>query len=414
MQARLTRRSSGLSGWRRVAGALLALATAVLVVSVAWAGFVAQLPPAAVAVLPDGARLGTVADLRGRITREGNPVPGRDGNLTAEELRRFNARLPLNPLPYTAGGMAAFERGDAKAGLGLLEAARLQDPRSRPVRLTLARIYLEDGQVDRAASELFSSAALFEQDSRLIMATIRAGSLNPRFREAIVRLVEQQPGRAAVLYRLITYDDALGDPLVLDLIRRFPPGGSNARRIMPMLVKRGALPEALAIWRAEQGMAADARLAWPQDPGFARKFGTGVFEWRDRTARLGRVAVVEDSRFTGRRALSVAFSGNGLENVLSQQTALAPGTYGWQVRYHKETWLGPDTELVWELACLGGEVLATARLTDAAQESGRLRLDATVPAGCPVQEFRLRASGNQASRETDVRFGPIEPLAGGQ
>lgn len=414
MQARLTRRSHGLNGWRRVAAALLALAASVLVVMVAWAGFVAQLPPAAVAILPDGARIGTVADLRGRITREGTPVPGPGGALTADELRRFNARLPLNPLPYTAAGMAAFERGDPQAGLALLEAARRQDPRSRPVRLTLARVYLEGGQVEKAASELFSSAALFEQDSRLIMATIRAGSLNPEFRQAVVNLVEQRPERVAVFYRLITYDDALADPLVLDMIRRYPPRGSNARRILPMLVKRGSLTEALAIWRAEQGIAADARLSWPQDPGFARKFGTGVFEWRDRTARLGRVAVVEDSSVGGSRALSVVFAGNGLENVLSQQIALSPGAHGWQVPYRKETWLGPQTELTWELACLGGEVLGTARLTETDPVKGTLRLDATVPAGCPVQEFRLRALGDQASRETDVRFGAIKPLAGGQ
>lgn len=412
-QARTARVPGRRSRGSRVVAGLFALAAAALVVTVAWAGFVRQLPPGAVAILPEAARPGTAADLRGRIARDGSPVPGSGGALSPAELRHFNRRLPLHPQPYAAGGAAAFAAGDRAAGLALFEAARRQDPRSRPVRLSLARLYLEESRMDEAALELYSAAALFQGDSRLIMATIRAGSLDPRFREAVLRLVEERPERAAVLYRLITYSDALADPLVRDMIRRHPPRSSNARRIIPMLVRQGAVDEALATWRAELGLAPDAPLAWPQDPGYRRGFGSGVFGWRDRTSRLGRVAVVEDGAMKGGQALSATFSGDGSEVLLSQQVVLAPGPHGWRIPYRRVSWLGP-AELVWELACPGGEPLGSARLTGAGAPSGTLTLRASVPAGCRVQELRLRAAGEAAANEADVQFGPFEAAAGAE
>lgn len=379
-----------------------------------WAAFVASQPPPVAAVLAKAGHTSAVAELRGLIMRDGTAVITAPGPATERQIRFLNLRLPLSPLPYVASANAALAQGDTDRAIALLEAARTQDPRSQSVRITLAQLYLQNRKVDAAAREIYAAAELDRADSRLIMAAIRAASFDPSFAAAVHKLVEERPARAQAMYRMIRYGDDLGDPVVLDLIRRVPPTGANLKRILPMLINNGRTAEALAVYRASNGLAPGAPIAWPQDPGFDQPLASGAFSWADRSGQRARADLVADDGWNDPSVLSVSFTGAGKEAIVEQRIMAPAGPASWTIPYRKADWQSDGSQLVWQIACLRGAVLAQAALDSASPETGALRLSATIPAGCPTQSLTLRGEGASRQASMQALFRAVTPSAGAE
>ncbi len=369
-----------------------------------------RLPRPVAAQAPQPSPASGIALLRGGLQRDGTAIPGARLEPDDTQIRFINRRLPLNPIPYTWAGNRASLDGDTARGTRLYEAARRQDPRSTAVRFALARQYLADGRMDEAAREIFAAAELHGSAAELMMSVVRAASNQPDFRQAVLDIVAERPQRAESFYRYLQYGD-VSEPLSLAMIRRFPPTGSNARRILPTLVQDGHVAEALAVWRLDEGLEPDAPVGWPRNPGFERDFANGVFSWRDTTSENGRVARVRPSAWGDRRALAATFSGGKAENLLLQTAAMRPGQYHWAIPYRIELSEGEDITLEWAVRCNGGAELDSASVTPASRTEGRLVLSFTVPGGnsCRTQEITLRGRSGDRLADLDVQFRGFEP-----
>ncbi|MEW4449571.1 tetratricopeptide repeat protein [Qipengyuania sp. JC766] len=395
-----------------VAGAL-AISGAALVLFNMQAQVISRLSGEAAAQALKPVPASGIAELHANFRRDGRAMVG--GGAPDPSLVRFvNGRLPLNPVPYTSAANAALAANETDRAIGLLEFALRQDPRSKPVRLALAQQYLAIGRTKDGAREVFALAELPGSIGELMMSVVRQGSVDPVFRRNILELVEERPERANSYYRYLRGDDAVSLPLSLALIRQAPPTGSNARAILPLLIRAGHVEEARLLYRHNNPSRAGGAIAWPVDPSFAEGFGNGIFSWKDVASDRGRAAPIGPSAWGAQRALAVSFEGGPETLLLQQTTAMPAGTYRWTLPYHVDLVRGGASTLTWRVRCEGGDVVGTAAIEAPDEGEGSTGLSVVVPDGeaCRTQTFELLARSEDEGAEIDIQFRGFETREG--
>ncbi|HEX8644457.1 MAG TPA: hypothetical protein VF702_11155 [Allosphingosinicella sp.] len=333
-------------------------------------------------------------------------VPQADRRAAMEAL----ARAPLAEEPFLIAGSAAIAAGRAEQGEALLEEARRRDPRLRPVRLFLLDRYLRTDRINEAGLELTALRRLIPGVAEALAPQLARMIRDERTGASLIRVLTRDPGlQQAVLSSLAVGG---GDPdLILRIARSTPttaptPDGLPwQRQLLAMLVERGEVGRALALWRTFAGLPPGPAEKAVYDGRFQRLPGAGPFNW---SLYVGSAGVAERSRAA---ALEVQFFGRETIDLASQMLVLRPGRYRLSFRAEGSA-KGDDSRVTWQIQCRGRPaLLIDLPLRDVTAAPRTIAGDFTVPADCNGQSLRLvgiagEFPGTQTASVTDVLVAP--------
>lgn len=224
-------------------------------------------------------------------------------------------------------------------------------------------------------------------DASGVEATAQALSRNPGWRPLVLTLILRHSQLHDQWYALY---EAL-------LSTQAPPTNSETRDFLNLLIQRGALNHAEALWllslRQQEGTLfpnADFENGLPNSP----------FDW---TVQRDPRAAVRLSRESRRRVLNVDFFGGRVAgSVVGRLMALPPGDYVLSGNERAVSFSTPRG-LVWRVACRGQPaVLGETELIRGETPWRKFELKFNVPDECPYQTLELTLLSRVAS-EQEVR-----------
>jgi len=193
-----------------------------------------------------------------------------------------------------------------------------------------------------------------------------------------------------------------------------PLSQGEASSLINRMLADGAYQQALFQWRRFLPKAIrDSSVGLLFDPRFQGLPGPPPFNWKlvDEGGALSEIATTED----GGTALHLAYPAAEARLLADQLIVLPAGAYRLtgQVSFAQPT---SEAQLEWRVGCVGGGAgLASARPDASAHGWSGFSLDLTVPPSCPAQDLRLSSLARDSFEHSEawVRNLALVPVAAG-
>jgi tetratricopeptide (TPR) repeat protein len=316
---------------------------------------------------------------------------------TMRRLQSLSALGPLRTEPYLVQGALAERAGDLARAEALLRKARSLDPRSLPARYLLSDVWLRQGKVLPALSEMARLVRLTPAISVQLIPALAEYAQTPGARQQLGTILATNPKLRTPLLAVLASNPDNADLMVA---LAGPDARSDAKeamqwksRLLRGLAERGDYHKAHRIWNIFMGKPpASSELLANGD--FRKVSSPAPFGW---TYSSGGAGLAEPQDGT----LRVLYYGRDNATLASQLLLLGPGTYTFVAPTNGT--LQPAT-LHWRLTCTGArDPLFELDLT-ARPPGARF----TVPSDCQAQRLELLGTGSESPQDADVQIGPAK------
>lgn len=320
-------------------------------------------------------------------------APGTD---LLEQVERGSRKAPLAVEPLLVDAAARLAAGDRILSEKLLLAAVRRDARQPAARFLLADLYVRQGRVDDALTQIIAL------DRRL-------GGVSTSFAPALASFLEQ-PGSVSRVAPILRRNPALRDAVLAQVAENAAATGTILALAGPgdapqpwfaavfeRLLRAGDIRTARDLSaRAESESSGLALSPWKPGPP------TGPLGWRFPATNGGAAEPVAG------RSLRLVYYGRA-ETVLAEHLLLLePGRY--RLSQHLKGSVSPGM-FEWRLACLNGSrAVSTIPIGVAGTGGGEF----LVLRGCSAQRLQLAAQPGDFARTTSLELSGVTLARGGQ
>lgn len=334
--------------------------------------------------------------------------------IPAELLELSREALTANPLSHEVffiQARAGEQRGDMQKAIKLMEEARRRHSGSRVTRLTLLTYYVRVERYDAALFEINALLRNNETLSRAILPELTKLIASGRGREALAKLLAEEPEWRPDFLRALT--DRKANPTkvraLYEAIREKKRRGSldlERQALFETYVAAGQFAKARSEWLQTIRPNLRAGNAYIFDTHFKGLKGIQPFVWSFRDTEAGRADIAKNDQAG---YLDVSLFGGAAAGLAEQVLALPPGAYRLSSSGSSDSGI-KSGRLFWRVTCLPSDrEIAVLDLAKVQPTPTRFTALVNVPAnGCEGQKLSLIAEPGDVSSPSDLQLHSVE------